>query len=86
MVKYWQYKKESAACKSFYVFAKKEPLIPLIWFEASLNSFQVMALRNFKEIRKFKPQKIQKQITWNFIGEENRKNYTDREQTLFFLS
>jgi hypothetical protein len=55
MVKYWQYKKESAACKSFYVFAKKEPLIPLIWFEASLNSFQVMALRNFKEIRKFKP-------------------------------
>jgi hypothetical protein len=37
---YWKYKKESAACKSFYVIAKKEPLIPLIWFEASLNSFK----------------------------------------------
>jgi len=32
--------KKSAACKSFYVIAKKEPLIPLIWFEASLNSFK----------------------------------------------
>jgi hypothetical protein len=55
MVKYWQYKKENAACKSFYVFAKKRTVNTAYLVEALLNSFQVMALRNFKEIRKFKP-------------------------------
>jgi hypothetical protein len=54
MVKYWQYKKENAACKSFYVFAKKRTVNTAYLVEAVLN-FQVMSLRNFKEIRKFKP-------------------------------
>jgi hypothetical protein len=54
MVKYWKYKKESAACKSFYVLQKRTVNTAYL-VEASLNSFQVMALRNFKEIRKFKP-------------------------------